>query len=68
MGVQTSNHSFSDTNIAELFSQVWESRCLSARDCEGLTRTLASGALSGDERAAVDRLMHAVRRGWLQVA
>lgn len=67
MGVQTSNTMFAESKIAELFSQVWVSRQLSQRDCEGLTHSLSSGQLNFEERAAVDRLMHAIRRGWLKV-
>lgn len=69
MGAQISTpDNFSDSNIAELFSQVWQSRHLSAQDWERLTCTLTGSCLSGEERATIDRLRHAVRRGWVKVS
>lgn len=68
MGIQSANDLNADHRVAELFSQVWVSRKLSRNECDSLAHKLASGGLDMDERAAVNRMMHAVRRGWLKVS
>lgn len=54
--------------LAELFSRVWESRCLTMSDRWGLSRALLSCSLDLEDLAAIDRIVHAVRRGWLSCA
>ncbi len=51
--------------LAELFSRVWESRCLTMNDRWSLSRALLSCSLDIEDLAAIDRIIHAVRRGWL---
>lgn len=53
--------------IAEVFGQAWNSGRLTFRDRLYLRSAILNSALSEEERAAIDRLLHAVRRGWLQI-
>lgn len=51
--------------LADLFSRVWESRCLTVGDRWSLARAILSASLDSEDLAAIDRIIHAVRRGWL---
>lgn len=57
----------SDRAIAELFYQVTHSGNLTRTQSHGL-RALGESALSEDDRDAVNRLLHAIRRGWVRVS
>lgn len=57
----------SDRAIAELFYQVTHSGNLTRTESHGL-RTLGQNALSQDDRDAVNRLLHAIRRGWVSIS
>lgn len=57
----------SKTIVGDLFCRVWEARTLSRTDRFDLRSVLMRDYLNADERAAIDRLLYAVRRGWLQV-
>lgn len=58
---------FYKQTISEIFYQIWQTKQISARHRWGLRSALMQDSLSEDERDAIDRLLHAVRRGWLQV-
>lgn len=49
--------------LSELFAQASTSGCLTLADCYGLRAALLEDSLSEEERAAIDRLLHAVRQG-----
>jgi hypothetical protein len=57
----------SDRTIAELFYQVTHSGNLSRTESHGL-RTLCESALCEDDRDAVNRILHAIRRGWVRIS
>jgi hypothetical protein len=57
----------SDRAIAELFYQVTHSGNLTRTESHGL-RALCESALSEDDRDAVNRLLHAIRRGWVRIS
>ncbi|MCU0515536.1 MAG: hypothetical protein MUC60_01485 [Oscillatoria sp. Prado101] len=53
--------------VAEIASQMWCSRCITGSGCHRLMLARLGGGLSQEELSAIDRLLHAVRRGWLKV-
>lgn len=53
--------------IAELFYQVCQAGHLTRRDRQQIMSAFLSEALTEEEKAAINRLVHAVRRGWLKV-
>lgn len=55
----------STSNLSELAAQVWNSGVLSRRERSCLQRLLLETTLTPEDRAAIDRLIHAVRRGWI---
>ncbi|MEG4571421.1 hypothetical protein QUA56_01645 [Microcoleus sp. N3A4] len=57
----------SDRAIAELFYQVTHSGNLTRTQSNGL-RALCKIPLSEDDRDAVNRLLHAIRRRWVRIS
>jgi len=57
----------SQSTIAEVFGQAWNSGRLTGTDRQKLQAAFLDSVLSEDDYAAVDRLLHAVRRGWLKI-
>jgi len=57
----------SDRAIAELFYQVTHSGTLTRTESHRLG-ALCESALSEDARDAVNRLLHAIRRGWIGIS
>jgi hypothetical protein len=57
----------SDRAIAELFYQVSHSGNLTRTESRGL-RVLCESALNEDDRDAINRLLHAIRRGWVRIS
>lgn len=55
------------TSIADLFGQAWNSGQLTLTVRQGLKNALLDCSLTEDDQAAIDRLLHAVRRGWLKI-
>lgn len=56
------------SELAEMFGKVWKNGGLSSGDRRRLMLAiLQEDSLSSEEQATIDRLLHAVRRGWLQV-
>lgn len=58
---------FYKQTISEIFYQIWQTGQITSRHRWGLMSALMQDSLSQDERDAIDRLLHAVRRGWLQI-
>ncbi|NER37815.1 MAG: hypothetical protein F6J93_28300 [Oscillatoria sp. SIO1A7] len=54
-------------SVAEVFGQVWKSGGMSAADRECLMSAFLEESLSEEDYATIDRMIHAVRRGWLQI-
>ncbi|MDC0832827.1 hypothetical protein AY599_16000 [Leptolyngbya valderiana BDU 20041] len=52
-------------SVAELFFQAWSSGRLTENGRYGLRDAFLNGQLHPDDLTAVNRLVHAVRRGWL---
>ena len=57
----------SNNSIAEVFSEVWDSGEITRHERKELQSGLLKGDLSNDDYAAIDRLVHAVKRGWLSL-
>ncbi|MEG4390923.1 hypothetical protein [Microcoleus sp. BROC3] len=57
----------SDRAIAELFYQVTHSGNLTRTQSHRL-RAICESALSAEDRDAVNRLLHAIRRGWVRIS
>lgn len=58
---------FSETAISELFSQVWKVGTITSNEHQNLINAMLANPLSSEEEAALKRLSHAIRRGWLEV-
>jgi hypothetical protein len=52
-------------NLSELFFQIYCSRKLTREHRQYLRTTLLRESLSEEEQRAINRLVYAVRRGWL---
>ncbi|MGC9504393.1 hypothetical protein [Baaleninema sp.] len=52
-------------SVAELFFKAWSSGCLTESSRHGLRDAFLDDRLNPDDLTAVNRLVHAVRRGWL---
>jgi len=53
--------------ISELFAQTSSSGCITRADQYGLMAAMLDESLTEDERAAIDRLLRACRRGRMKV-
>lgn len=53
--------------IADLFAQVTDSGQLTLADRYGLMAALLEDAMTDEERASVDRLLYAFRRGRMKI-
>ncbi|MCT7982581.1 hypothetical protein NG796_04675 [Laspinema sp. A4] len=58
---------YSTSLIAEVFGQAWNAGFLTITEREGLMAALLENTLNCEDYAAIDRLLHAVRRGWIKV-
>ena len=64
----TSRAFIMQSELAEMFGRVWKNGGLYSGDRRRLMLAiLEENSLSSEEYATIDRLIHAVRRGWLQV-
>ena len=54
-------------SVAEVFGNVWNSGAVTDSDREILRYAFLQERLSEEDYAAIDRLLHAIRRGWLQM-
>ncbi len=57
----------SNNSVAEVFSEVWDSGEITQHERKELQSALLKGDLTNDDYAAIDRLVHAVKRGWLSL-
>ncbi len=56
-----------NSSLAEVFYQVSHSGNLTRTERYGLMSAILETALSEEEKAAIDRLLHAARRGWVTI-
>lgn len=54
--------------LAEVFFQVYQQGRIDRDHRQHLRETLLKESISEEEQTAIDRLLYAVRRGWLKVA
>jgi hypothetical protein len=58
---------FSDSWIAEVFGKAWNEGIVTLSEKESLIDALArKSTLNREEKDAIERLLHAIRRGWIQ--
>ncbi|NJK27326.1 MAG: hypothetical protein HC925_00305 [Coleofasciculaceae cyanobacterium SM2_3_26] len=56
-------------SLGRLFARVWQAGCMTEGDRHVLSILCdRQEYLSQEERAVVQRLLHALRRGWIQVS
>ncbi|GAB4301178.1 MAG: hypothetical protein Fur0025_41260 [Oscillatoriaceae cyanobacterium] len=53
--------------VAEIFCHTWQDGQITRQDRESLMRAFLSESIKDDEYAAIDRMLHAVKRGWLMM-
>ncbi|MBK4730798.1 hypothetical protein JJD41_13120 [Oxynema sp. CENA135] len=58
---------FYKLTISEIFCEIWRSGEITHLERWGLMSALLKGSLSREEMETINRLIHAVRRGWLRV-
>jgi hypothetical protein len=56
-----------ESAIAQLYARASQKGKLTLTDCCGLAAALLSHSLSEAEKDLINRLMYAIRRGWLEV-
>lgn len=54
-------------DVAGVFSGVWDAGKVTTEDRQELRSALLFGALTHDDHMAIDRVVHAVKRGWLSL-
>ncbi|NJK28295.1 MAG: hypothetical protein HC925_07180 [Coleofasciculaceae cyanobacterium SM2_3_26] len=57
----------SPSPFSDLFFNIWHSGQLTPGDRNSLKSFLLQDCLDTSERDAIDRVLHAIRRGWIQV-
>lgn len=57
----------SQLTMAELFFQVYRYGSLNSNHRQQLRSILLKESISEEEQTAIDRLLYAVRRGWLKI-
>jgi hypothetical protein len=58
----------SNPDLPELYFQVWKSGCLDRRQRQQLQSLLLGENLGETECTLINRLLHAIRRGWISLA
>ena len=53
--------------ISETIVRVWNTRSVTRSERQTLMDALLDYRIGSEEKAAIDRLLHAIRRGWLQL-
>ncbi|HIK11182.1 MAG TPA: hypothetical protein IGS52_13085 [Oscillatoriaceae cyanobacterium M33_DOE_052] len=53
--------------VAEIFCTTLANGQITRRDRESLRRAFLADSIRDDEYAAIDRMLHAVKRGWLMM-
>ncbi|NJK27325.1 MAG: hypothetical protein HC925_00300 [Coleofasciculaceae cyanobacterium SM2_3_26] len=55
-------------SLADLFDKIWQTGYMTETDRYGLMSNLLKNTLTEEERVVINRILHAVRRGWIQLA
>jgi hypothetical protein len=55
------------STLSQLFGKIWQQGSLTTGDLQCIKFTLSSNSLCEQEVCAIDRILYAVRRGWLQM-
>lgn len=55
------------SHLSKLFGKIWKQGGLTANDRQRLMFILLKTSLCEEELYTIDRILHAVRRGWLQI-
>ena len=53
--------------LAQFFGSAWNSGCMTRSDRHRLANQLSSDSTDSLEKAVIRRLLHATRRGWIQL-
>ncbi|MBO9999999.1 MAG: hypothetical protein J7641_13560 [Cyanobacteria bacterium SID2] len=53
--------------LDEMFAHVWTAGHLTRDERKTLMSVVLSSTLSAEEKEVLDRIFHAVRRGWLKI-
>ena len=53
--------------VAELFGEAWNYGYLTLNQRLALQNLLLNLSVNSEDRDAIDRLLHAVKRGWLKI-
>ncbi len=54
-------------DLSDIYSEVWASRRVTNDSREVIRSALLSGDLTSEDCKAIDRMVHAIRRGWLDI-
>ncbi|MCT7951481.1 hypothetical protein NG798_16890 [Ancylothrix sp. C2] len=57
-----------ESTLPELFANVWKQGMMTASNRQSIKSALLTGSLSETELRIINRMLYAVRRGWLRVA
>ena len=68
MALDIEMSSMDSNSVSAVFSEVWDSGTITRSERRELRTALLYGNLSSDDHAAIDRLIHAVKQGWLSLS
>lgn len=57
-----------ESNLSELFANVWKQGIMTANNRQSIKYALLTGNLNEAELRIINRMLYAVRRGWLKIA
>jgi hypothetical protein len=60
-------YQFPNLTVTEIFSHIYSMGTITQRDRQFLQQALLEESLSEEEITLIDRLVYAVRRGWLKM-
>ncbi|MBD2041233.1 hypothetical protein [Microcoleus sp. FACHB-672] len=63
-----SSTSLYQSNIAELYCSAWNTRSISSTSRQSLRSALLNDSLNEADYRIINRMLYAVRRGWLKLA
>lgn len=57
-----------ESTLSELFANVWKEGIMTTTNRQSIKSALLNGSLSETELRIINRMLYAVRRGWLSIA
>ncbi|HEY9807927.1 MAG TPA: hypothetical protein V6D13_01180 [Halomicronema sp.] len=57
-----------ESSLSELFANVWKQGIMTTSNRQSIKTALLNGSLSESELRIINRMLYAVRRGWLSIA